>query len=91
MIDEGKAMDVVCLDFSKAFDEDLMGIDYKSWQVTMQLYKTLVRPHLEYCAQFWWKDVEGLDRVQKRFIKMLPRLECISYKLRLDNLDITTR
>ena len=29
------------------------GIEYKSWQIMLQLYKVLVRPHLECCVQFW--------------------------------------
>ena len=48
------------------------GIEYKNWQVMLQLYRTLVMPHLEYCVQFWSphnpKDVDALERVQKRFI-----------------------
>jgi len=46
------------------------GIEFKSREVMLQLYRTLVRPHLEYCVwQFWSphyrKDVEALERVQK--------------------------
>ena len=66
------------------------GIEYKSWEMMWQLYKTLVRPHLEYCVQFWsphyQKDVEALERVQKRFTRMLSGLEGISYEERLEKL-----
>ena len=58
----------------------------------MKLYKTLVRPHLEYCVQFWSpyyrKDIIKLERVQKRFTRMLPRLDGLSYKERLDRLGL---
>ena len=51
-------------------------IGYGSWDVLLKLYKTLVRPHLEYCVQFWSpyhrKDIIKLERVQKRFTRMLP-------------------
>ena len=60
------------------------GIELKNWQVMLQLYRTLVRPHLEYSVQFWaphyQKDVEALRRVQKRFTRMLPGMEGISYE-----------
>ena len=68
------------------------GIEFKNWQVMLQLYRTLVRLHLEYSVQFWsphyQKDVEALERVQKRFTRMLPGMEDISYEERLEKLGL---
>jgi len=53
----------------------------------MELYKTLVGPQLEYCVQLWSphyrKDVIALGRVQRRFTRMLPGTEHLSYEERL--------
>ncbi|MBB6707133.1 reverse transcriptase family protein [Proteus mirabilis] len=67
-------------------------IEYRSWEVMLRLYRTLVRPLLEYCVQFWSpsyrKDVVKLERVQKRFTRMLPGLEDLSYRERLNRLGL---
>ena len=59
-------------------------IEYRSWNVLLKFYKTLVRLHLEYCVQFWSpyyrKDIIKLERVQTRFTRMLPGLDGLSYK-----------
>ena len=58
----------------------------------LKLYKTLVRPHLEYCVQFWSpyykKDIIKLERVLKIFTRIILGLDGLSYKERLDRLGL---
>ena len=60
--------------------------------MTVLLYSTPVRPHLEYCIQFWGpehrKDVEMFKRVQRRTTKMHKGLEYLSCEDRLRELGL---
>jgi len=58
------------------------------------IYKTYVRPHLEYCVQSWSphliKDIQCLERVQSSATRMVPVLRKLSYEERLQRLGLTS-
>ena len=56
------------------------------------LYKSIVRPHLEYELQFWSphlrSDIDKMERVQRKATKIIPESPNHSYQQRLKDLKL---
>jgi len=67
---------------------------YVDKEVFLLLYKSLIRPQLEYGAPAWspytWKLALDLERVQKRATKRVPGLRSLPYEERLKALNLPT-
>ena len=68
--------------------------DFLNEKSFLTLYKTYVRPNLEYCVQAWspnlLKDMHRMENVQRRATKLVPSLKNDSYEVRLKKLGLTT-
>ena len=70
----------------------------RSGYVITRVYKTLIRPHLEYCTQAWapvarhgsWSLILKLESVQRKVTRLISDLKDLSYKERLESLGLTT-
>ena len=69
-------------------------ITYKDKKLIIPLYKAIVSPHLEYCIQTWRpyrkKDIDTLERIQRRATKNFPELRDLSYEERQAECGVTT-
>ena len=69
-------------------------IEYKNKNNIVCLYKSLVRPHLEYCQQAWrpyyQQDIDNIEKVQRRMTRMINGMGEFSYEERLRKTGLVT-
>ena len=66
--------------------------------VMVNIYKSLIRPHLEYCVQLWspkpehgnWATIMALESVQREFTRLIDGVGLLTYEARLCKLKLTT-
>ncbi len=65
---------------------------YIDRETMLTLYKTLVRPHLEYGNTIWCpklkRVIKSLEAVQRRAMRMVPELAHLPYEARLQQLKL---
>ena len=65
-----------------------------SKQVFLQLYKALIRPHLEYANQIWYPNLKkhktSIENLQRRATRLVGSLRGLSYEERLRELKLPT-
>lgn len=69
-------------------------IRWKTPDMMLRLYKTLVRPHVEYCTAAWSpyykKDKDKIEKIQRRMTRMVEGMRDIEYGERLKKLGLVT-
>jgi len=69
-------------------------ISYKTPEILLPLYKSIVRPLVEYCVPAWSpqynKDKIMLEKIKHRFTRIIPGFSRLDYSVRLDKLNLWT-
>ena len=83
-----------CQSANKILGMIYRSIECKNRSVVLKLYKSLVRPVLEYCIPVWspylQKESDALEKIQRRATKMIKDIKHLSYEERLSVLGLTT-
>ena len=63
-------------------------------KIMLNLYKSLVRPHVDYCIQVWnpylKKDIKLVEGVQRRMTRLIKEVKHLEYEQRLQVLHLNT-
>ena len=67
-------------------------------QILRNVFKTMIRHHLEYCVQAWnpvachgnWSIILEIESVQRRFTRLADGIGMLPYSKRLDSMKLTT-
>lgn len=70
----------------------------RSPEVMLKLFKSIVRPHIEYCVQLWspmashgnWASILALEDIQRSFTRLIDGIGLLTYENRLSSLGLTT-
>ena len=66
--------------------------------IICNIYKTIIRPKLEYCVQMWnpvachgnWSTILELESIQRRFTRLANNIGTLPYSERLEHMKLTT-
>ena len=82
-----------CKKASKVLGMIAWNFTYKTRNIILPLYKTLIRPHLDYGVKFWGttlrKHAEQMERIHRRVTKLIPELRNTPSEERLRRLSLT--